>query len=160
MANIRRTNFGFTFIETISVVVITTIIFSLSTVTALEMFNKIKLEKAVYSMYSDICSLRNESIFTLKPTRVRFYLNYNNTGRSAYVLQTLNNNIWKTNKRIILDKNQKIFSLTFPGGSVNQSFSFHGTPLYSGSVGMKGSLGEIYYLVFYNSGRIRIKESV
>lgn len=160
MENIRRNNFGFTFVEIFIVIIISGMLIGLSAVSAKEIFYKGNTEKAVFEMYSNICALRNESIFTYKQTRVRFYKNYNNTNQSAYVLQVMENNIWKTKERIVLDKNQKIFSLTFPGSSVNQNFSYHGTPLYSGSVGLIGNTGEVYYLVFYNSGRIRIKEIV
>ena len=160
MDNLRRNDFGFTFIEILIVIIISGMLIGLSTASAKEILLKGNTEKAVFEMYSDICALRNESIFTYKQSRVRFYMNYNNTNQSAYVLHFMENNIWKTKERIILNKNQRIFSLTFPGSSVNQNFSYHGTPLYSGSVGLKGNNGEVYYLVFYNSGRIRIKESV
>ena len=159
MENIRRTNSGFTFIEIFFVLIITGMLLTLSSAVPGELFKKEKTERAIFNMYSDICSLRNEGIFKLTQTRVRFYKNYNNTGQSAYQLQSLEENKWVTHKRIILDKNLKIFSLTFPGSSVNQSFSYHGTPLYSGSVGLTGNSGEVFYLVFYSSGRIRIKES-
>ncbi len=160
MEFLRKNNFGFTFIEIFTVIIISGMLIGLSFFSAKEIYDKRKMENAVFQMYSDICALRNESIFTYKQSRVRFYKSYNNSSQSAYVLQVMENNIWKTQKRIILEKSQKIFSLTFPGGSVNQNFSFHGTPLYSGSVGLQGDESEVYYLVFYNLGRIRINESV
>lgn len=158
MENIRRTDSGFTFIEIIYVIIISGMLFSLSIALPGEQLKKEKAERAIFNMYSDICSLRNEGIFKLKQTRVRFYKNYNNTGLSAYALQTFEENKWETKKRIMLDKKLKIFSLTFPGSSTNQSFSYLGTPLYSGSVGLSRDSGEMFYLVFYSSGRIRIKE--
>lgn len=159
MENIRKTDSGFTIIEILFVIVLMGALLNLSIVIPEQLLKKEKTQRAVFNMYSDICSLRNEGIFKLTQNRVRFYKNYNNTGQSAYVLQSLEDNKWKTKKRIILDKDLKIFSLTFPGSSVNQSFSYYGTPLYSGSVGLSGDSEEIFYLVFYSSGRIRIKKS-
>lgn len=158
MENLRRNYSGFTFIEIISVLIITSMLFGISAAVGTGILEKSKQERIIFNMYRDISTLRNEGIYTLNQTRVRFYKNYNNTGQSAYVLQTMENNIWKTNKRIMFDKNLKIFSLTFPGGVTNQNFSNKGIPLYTGSVGLSGSKGELYYLVFYNSGRIRVKE--
>jgi prepilin-type N-terminal cleavage/methylation domain-containing protein len=87
MDNLRRNDFGFTFIEILIVIIISGMLIGLSTASAKEILLKGNTEKAVFEMYSDICALRNESIFTYKQSRVRFYMNYNNTNQSAYVLQ-------------------------------------------------------------------------
>ena len=156
MATLRKSNGAFTFIEIMAVLIISGLIFNMAASLSKNTLDRVREEREIFDCYSQICRLRNESICTLTQTRVRFYSDYNNTGKSAYTLQFLEDKTWITKNRIILDK-VKINSLTFPGGAVNQHFSYKGQPLYTGSVVLKDGRGNLHYLVFYNTGRIRIK---
>lgn len=154
---IRKCCDGFTFIEVLSILLIFSILLGISTFSIGGVYKEQILRTEVFDMYSDICNARNECIATLTQRRVRFYKNYNYSNRSMFQIQKLDNNIWVTIKKVLLPADIRIFSISFPGNATTQIFSYTGTPLYAGSIGVENSEGEILYMVFYTSGRIRIK---
>lgn len=156
MANLRKSNGAFTFIEVLVVLIIFGLVFNTAGLLSKNTLSRLREEREVFDSYSQICRLRNESICTLKESRVRFYQDYNMTGKSAYALQVQDGILWEDKGRIILD-NVAINSMSFPGGSIQQRFTTMGLPYNTGSVLLKDGEGDLHYLVFYNTGRIRIK---